>query len=37
MKCCFDSQFELPEFVDTVAQKCTNPGCKFFHLLTNYY
>ncbi|XP_054275063.1 protein EFR3 homolog cmp44E isoform X2 [Macrosteles quadrilineatus] len=29
MKCCFDSQWEMPEFVDEIAQKCTNPGCCF--------
>lgn len=25
-KCCFDS--ELPDVLDSVIQKCTDPGCK---------
>lgn len=32
MKCCFESQLEMPEFVDEIAQKCTNPGCKYCNL-----
>lgn len=28
IKCCFDP-VELPEFIDTMIQKCTDPGCKY--------
>ncbi|CAG2062093.1 unnamed protein product [Timema podura] len=27
VKCCFDSEIPLPDFVESVIQKCTDPGC----------
>lgn len=28
IRCCFEP-IELPEFVDTMIQKCTAPSCKY--------
>jgi len=33
IKCCFEP-VELPEFIETMVQKCTDPGCKFYVLLS---
>lgn len=27
VKCCFDSN-EMPDVIESMAQKCTDPGCK---------
>lgn len=34
IRCCFEP-VELPEFVDTMIQKCTGPSCKYIGFSIN--
>lgn len=34
VKCCFDSS-EMPDVLESMAQKCTDPGCKFLSIIDN--